>query len=130
MERLIERTGVGRDPEGPEGLRPTVGRTVQDDVDPNPEIGELGTEGDRRGTVTETEIVIGTESGDADPRVEDVGRTTAAGLPGPAQPTKLISPSSLSNRRGKYPEGSLRSREWPLRLGKVTTDPLVRRRPP
>ena len=140
MERLIERTGAGRDPGDPAGLRRTVGGIVREDADPNPEIGGPETGGDRRGTetgtVTETGtetvtvIEIGTRIGGADPRAEDDGRMTAAGLLGPVRPRKLSSPSSPSNRRGKYPEGSLRSREWPLQPGKVTTDPLVRRQPP
>ena len=132
MELLIERTEVDRAPETPGELRRTDGRTAQDDVAPNPEIGETETEGDRReiaigtGTATENVIETGTESDGSDPTAEDAGKETAAGLLGPVQPKKLRSPS---NRHGKYPEGSLRSREWPLQPGKVTTAPLVRRRP-
>ena len=123
MGHLIEGTGVGRAPEGPGELRRTVGRIAQDDVAPNPEIGETETEGDRRetaigtGTATENVIEIGTESDGSDPTAEDAGRETAAGLLGPVQPKKLRSPS---NRHGKYPEGSRRSSGWPWQLVRVT----------
>ena len=132
MEHLIEGTGVDRVPEIPGELRRTVGRTAQDDDAPNPEIGGTGTEGDRRGTAigtrtaTENVIEIGTESDGSDPTAEDAGKETAAGLPGPAQPKKLMIPS---NRHGGHPEDLPRSRGWLLRPGRVTTAPLARRQP-
>ena len=92
MELLIERTGAGKDPEDPAELRRTVGGIVREDVDPNQEIGGPETGDDRRGieteTVTETgtetvtAIEIGTRIGGADPRAEEDGRMTAAGLLG------------------------------------------------
>ena len=131
-EHLIERTGVGRDREGPGGLRPTVGIAARGGVDPTPEIGETETEDDPHGTaneigtVTETETEIETDIDDPGLIAEVAGRKTTAGLLGPVRLTKL---HSLSNRRGKSPVDLLRSRGWPLRLGKDTTALSVRRLP-
>ena len=119
-EHLIERTGAGRDREGPEGLRPTAGIAARGGEDPTPEIGETETEDDPHGTANEigtgTETEIGTDIDDPGLIAEVAGRKITAGLLGPVRLTKL---HSLSNRRGKSPVDLLRSRGWPLRLGQL-----------